>query len=80
MRVQPSAGLKEAKSVPNKNAGGDDLVQAEDDKFDDGADIGTADEAAEDESLIEDASELGEDKDDMFEVIDKVSDEGQESH
>ena len=79
MRVPPPAELKEAKSVSKKNAGEDDLVQPENNKFDDGTDIVTADEAAEDESLIEDASELGEDKDDMFEVIDKVSDQGQES-
>ena len=79
MRAQPSAELKEAKSVLTNNAGRDALVQTDDVKFDDGKDLGTADEAAEDESLIEDASELGEDKDDMFEVIDKVSDEGQES-
>ena len=49
-----------------------DLV--EDEEEEDGVPIEEAEEE-EDEELIEDASELGEDEDDMAEVIDNVEDE-----
>jgi uncharacterized protein (TIGR02300 family) len=39
---------------------------------DDAATLEEVDDDSEDEAAIEDASELGEDKDDMFEVIEKV--------
>jgi uncharacterized protein (TIGR02300 family) len=52
----------------------DDLV---DDDVDDDIDLDDDVEAEEDE-VLEDASELGEDKDDMFEVIEKVEEGGEE--
>jgi uncharacterized protein (TIGR02300 family) len=51
----------------------DDIKLVEGDDRDDGTDIEEVEEESEDEDIIEDASELGEDKDDMFEVMDKVN-------
>ena len=54
----------------------DDLV---DEDIDDDIDIDDdAEIEAEEDTVMEDTSELGEDKDDMFEVIDKVGEEGGE--
>lgn len=53
----------------------DDQLPTEEDDFDDSEeDIEPLKAEAEDEALLEDASELGEDDDDMSEVMDHVSD------
>lgn len=69
--------VKEAPPKPEKKAVAedDDLVVVDDDSLDD-VDVEVEDD---DNAAIEDASELGEDKDDMFGVIDTGSDEGEET-
>ena len=51
----------------------EEVELVEEDDLDDGAELDDVEEESEDEDIIEDASELGEDKDDMFEVMDKVT-------
>ena len=71
-RSKPAAAPAVEEPVPAV-AKVDDLDLAEDDDLNDDSDIDDVDEESEDEDIIEDASELGEDKDDMFEVMDKVN-------
>jgi len=67
--------VEKPKAKPVKAADdGDDVtleIDDDDDEFSDD-DIALDDDDDDDDDLIEDTSELGEDKDDMFEVIDTV--------
>ena len=56
----------------------EEVELVDDDDLDDGTEIEEVEEEAEEEDVIEDASELGEDKDDMFEVMDKVNGDEEE--
>lgn len=58
----------------------DDLIVADDASLDVVENVENVDDVDDDDNAaIEDVSELGEDKDDMFGVIDTVSDEGDET-
>ena len=77
-RSRPAAPVE--KELEPVGAGGIDadlesegVEPVEDDEEDEGVPLEEAEE--EDEELIEDASELGEDEDDMAEVIDNVEEE-----
>ena len=84
-RAKAPAAVKEAPTKPAKKAEmeDDDLIVAEDDSLDDDSleddSLEDVDIEDDDNAAIEDASELGEDKDDMFGVIDAGSDEGDET-
>ncbi|MEE8333248.1 MAG: TIGR02300 family protein [Alphaproteobacteria bacterium] len=61
----PAAAKPKPKPAKVEDTGGDDLLIAD-------ADADESDENDEEEEAIEDASELGEDKDDILEVIDNA--------
>ena len=76
-RARPAAPVeKELEPVTGEDIDADletEDVEAAEDEEDEALPLADGDE--EDEELIEDASELGEDDDDMAEVIDNVEDE-----
>jgi uncharacterized protein (TIGR02300 family) len=73
----PLAVVKEAPVPPVAKA--DEVDDENNVVADDVLDIVEEDEEDDDAAAIEDVSELGEDHDDMLGVIDKVSDEGEET-
>ena len=80
-RPKPAPKVETPTPKPVESAaveGEEPLNDSDDDDDDEFADTVIAlDDDEEDDDLIEDASELGEDKDDLFEVIDTVEEKAQ---
>jgi uncharacterized protein (TIGR02300 family) len=78
-KAAPKVDTPKPKLVESEAVDGEERVDDSDDDEEDGfADTVIApDDDEKDDDLIEDASELGEDKDDLFEVIDTVEEKAQ---